>query len=77
MQIILMPEAKAMEEARNIMITCGMQVPMSALLLLRVTLMNRIQINPKAHAVNAVAVIAVALAMGPMEANRAADSLGC
>ena len=77
MQIILMPEAKAMEEAGNIMITRKMQVPMSALLLLKVTLMNRIRINLKARAVNAVAVMAVALAMGPMEANRAADSLGC
>ena len=77
MQIILMPEAKAMEEAGNIMITRKMQVPMSALLLLKVTLMNRIRINLKARAVNAVAVMAVALAMGPTEANRAADSLGC
>ena len=74
MQIILIPEAKAMEETGNIMITRGTQVPMSALLLLRVTLMNRIRINPKAHTVNAVAVTAVALAVGPTEANRAADS---
>ena len=76
MQIILMLEAEAMEEARNIMITCGMQVPMSALLLLRVTHMNRIRINLMAHAVNAVAVTVMALAMGPMVANRAADSSG-
>ena len=71
-----MPEAEAMEEARTIMITRGMQVPMSALLLLKVTLLNRIRINLKARAVNAVAVMAVALAVGPMEANRAADSSG-
>ena len=72
-----MLEAEAMEEARTIMITCGTQVPMSALLLLRATLLNRIRINLKARAVNVVAVTAVALAVGPMEANRAADSLGC
>ena len=71
-----MPEAEAVEEAGNIMITCGMQVPMSALLLLRVTLTNRIRTNPTARAVNAVAVTAVALAVGPMEANRAVDSSG-
>jgi hypothetical protein len=71
-----MPEAEAVEEAGNIMITRRTQVPMSALLLLRVTLTNRIRINPTARAVNAVAVTAVALAVGPMEANRAADSLG-
>ena len=71
-----MPEAKAMEEAGNIMITCGMQVPMSALLLLRVIHTNRIRINLMAHTVNTVAVMAVALAVGPMVANRAADSSG-
>ena len=69
-----MLEAKAMEEAGNIMITHATQVPMSALLLLRVTLTSRIRINPKARAVNAVAVTAMALAVGPTEANRAADS---
>ena len=71
-----MPEAEAVEEARTIMITLRTQVPMSALLLLREMLQNRIQINLKARAVNAVAIMAVALAMGPMEANRAADSSG-
>ena len=69
-----MLEAEAMEEAGNIMITHGMQVPMSALLLLRVMLLNRIRINLKARAVNAVVITAVALALVPMEANRAADS---
>ena len=71
-----MLEAKAVEEARTIMKTRGTQVPMSALLLLRATLPNRIRINLKACAVNAVAVTAVALAVGPMEANGAADSSG-
>ena len=71
-----MPEAEAMEEAGNIMITHKVQVPMSALLLLRAMLLNRIQINLKARAVNAVVIMAVALAVRPMEANRAADSLG-
>ena len=76
MQIILMPEAEAMEEAGNIMITLRTQVPMSALLLLRAMLPNRIRINLKACAVNVVVVTVMALAVGPMEANRAADSLG-
>ena len=69
-----MPEAEAVEEAGNIMITLGTRVPMSALLLLRVMLPNRIRINLKARAVNAVAVMVVVLAVGHMEANRAADS---
>ena len=73
---MLMPEAEAMEEAGNIMITLGTQVPMSALLLLKVMLPNRIRINLKARAVNAAVVTVVALAVGPMEANRAADSSG-
>ena len=47
---------------------------MSVLLLLRAMLPNRIRINPKARAVNAVAVTVVVLAVGHMEANRAADS---
>ena len=63
-----------MEEAGNITITLGTRVPMSALLLLRAMLPNRIQINQKARAVNAVAVTVVVLAVGHMEANRAADS---
>ena len=71
-----MLEAEAVEEAGNIMITLRTQVPMSALLLLRAMLPNRIRINLKARAVNAVVVTVVALAVGPMEANRAADSLG-
>ena len=71
-----MLEAEAVEEARTIMITCGTQVQMSALLLLRAMLPNRIRINLKARAVNAVAITVMALAMGPMEANRAADSSG-
>ena len=76
MQIILMPEAEAMEEAGNIMITLGMQVPMSALLLLRVMLLNRIRINLKARAVNTAVIRVMALVAGPMKANRAADSSG-
>ena len=63
-----------MEEAGNITITLGTRVPMSALLLLRAMLPNRIRINLKARAVNAVAVTVVVLAVGLMEANRAADS---
>ena len=76
MQIIQMLEAEAMEEAGNITITCGMQAPMSALLLLWMAHMNRIRINLMAHAVNAVVVTAVALVMGPMVVNRAVDSSG-
>ena len=72
--IILMPEAEAVEEAGNIMITLGTRVPMSALLLLRAMLPNRIRIHLTARAVNVVVVTVVALAVGPMEANRAADS---
>ena len=69
-----MPEAEAVEEAGNITITLGSRVPMSALLLLRAMLLNSIRINLKACAVNAVVVTVVALAVGHMEANRAADS---
>ena len=74
MQIILMPEAEAMDEAGAIMTTRKMQVPMSALLPSRVIPRNRILISPKAHAVNAVAVTAMVLAVELTEVNRAADS---
>ena len=74
MQIILMLEAEALDEAGTIMTTCKMQVPMSALLPLRVIPRNRIRISPKAHAVNTVAVTDVVLAMELTEVNRAADS---
>ena len=77
MQIILMAvtlEAGAVEEAGIIVTTCGMQVPMSALLLLRVISKNRIRISLKALEVNAMGVMAVVLAKELMEANKAADS---
>ena len=68
-------EVEAVEEAGNIMITHGMQMLMLALFPLR-THMNRFRINLKDHEVNVVVVMAVVLAVGPMVANRAADSLG-
>ena len=68
------PEARAVEEAETIVTTCRMQVPMSALLLLRVMSKNRIRISLKAREVNAVGVMAVVLAEELMEANKAADS---
>ena len=77
MQTILMavtPEARAIAEAMTIMTICIMQVPMSALLLLRAMSMNRIRTSPKAHAANTVAVTAVVLAEKLMEVNKAADS---
>ena len=67
-------EARAVEEAGTIVTTCGTQVPMSALLLLRVMSKNRIQISLKACKVNAARVMAVVLAEELMEANKAADS---
>ena len=69
-----MQEGEAMEEAGNIMITLGTQVPMSALLLLRAMLPNRIRTHLKARTVNTAVIMVMALAVGPMEANRAADS---
>ena len=73
-QIIPTLEAEAADKARNITITLGTRVPMSVLLLLRAMLPNRIRINLKARAVNAAVVMVMALAVGHMEANRAADS---
>ena len=74
MEIILMPEAKAMDKARTIMTTPEMQVLMSALFALRVIPRNRTRISPKAHTVNAVAITAMVLAVELTEVNRAADS---
>ena len=68
-------EVEAVEEAGNIMITHGMRMLMLALLPSR-THVNRFRINLMDREMNAVVVMAVVLAVGPMVANRAADSLG-
>ena len=69
-------EVEAVEEAGNIMITHGMRMLMLARLPYRRTHVNRFRINLMDREMNAVVVMAVVLAVGPMVANRAADSLG-